>query len=139
MNLSLFDTTEFLSFNPVIDSYWDESLPEQVPTTPERDAVTEQDAVTENKPLEQDNSPKERSGSQWTERYSVRRGNLHHFYYRYCYYVRGKIFHVHIPGGNSCSEIAIHRRELVDTAISSGWTRFQIENMIRGGSFRSTL
>jgi hypothetical protein len=28
---------------------------------------------------------------------------------------------------------------LVDTAISSGWTRFQIENMIRGGSFRSTL
>jgi hypothetical protein len=138
MNL-LFDTTEYLSFNPVIDSYWDESLPEQDPITPEQDPITpEQDPTPENKALEQDNSPKERPVSQWTERYSVRRGDLRHFYYRYCYYLRGKIFHIHIPGGNSCSEIAIHRRELIDTAISSGWTHFQIENMIRGGSFRST-
>jgi hypothetical protein len=133
MNLLLFDTTEYQTFNPVIDPSWDENLPEQDTTTPE------QDPTPENKALEQDNSPKERPVSQWTERYSVRRGNHRYCYYRYCYYLRGKIIHIHIPGGNSTCEIAIHRRQLIDTAISNNWSHFQIENMIRGRLFMSSL
>lgn len=138
MNLSLFDTTAYQTFNPVVDSYWDE-LPEQDTTTPDQDELPEQDPTPENESLKQDNSPKEKPVPRWTERYSVRRGNLLHFYYRYCYYLHGKIFHIHIPGGNSCSEIAIRRRELVDTAITNDWTHFEIETMIRRRSFISSL
>ena len=69
---------------------------------------------------------------QWIEEYYVTRGGTKHWYYRYCYYVRG-IHHIHIPGGNYQNAIAISRKEMIESAIAQGKSPSEIKNFIRGG------
>jgi len=82
---------------------------------------------------EQNNGVLEKHLAQWTEKYSVNRGSKRHWYFRYCYYWLGKIHHVHIPGGNVNSAIAIERLERVGEAIANSATPIEIQNLIRGG------
>jgi hypothetical protein len=71
--------------------------------------------------------------AQWTEKYSVNRGSKRHWYFRYCYYRFGKIHHIHIPGGNTNSAIALERVERVRSAIANAISTTEIQNLIRGG------
>jgi hypothetical protein len=71
--------------------------------------------------------------AQWTEKYSVKRGSKHHWYFRYCYYWFGKIHPIHIPGGNTNSAIALDRVERVRSAITNATSPTEIQNLIRGG------
>ena len=71
--------------------------------------------------------------AQWTEKYSVNRGSKRHWYFRYCYYWSGKIHHIHIPGGNTNSAIALERVERVKSAIANAASPTEIQNLIRGG------
>jgi hypothetical protein len=71
--------------------------------------------------------------TQWVEEYSVKRSGTKHWYYRYCYYANRKIYHIHIPGGNYQSVVAIERKEMVERVIALGKTHWEIENFIRGG------
>ena len=71
--------------------------------------------------------------AQWTEKYSVNRGGKRHWYFRYCYYWLGRIHHIHIPGGNTNSAIALERVERVRSAIANAASPTEIRNLIRGG------
>jgi hypothetical protein len=84
---------------------------------------------------EQNNSVLEKSKqlAQWTEKYSVNRGSKRYWYFRYCYYWLGKIHHIHIPGGDTNSAIALERVERVRSAIDNAASPTEIQNLIRGG------
>lgn len=69
---------------------------------------------------------------QWIEEYYVQRNSNKYWYFRYCYYQR-TIHHIHIPGGNIHSAIAIERKEMIQSAIAQGKSPSQIKNFIRGG------
>jgi hypothetical protein len=101
---------------------------EDLPTLPE------QNINFDNLP-EQNNCVLEKSKqfAQWTEKYSVNRGSKRHWYFRYCYYWFGKIHHIHIPGGNTNSAIALDRVERVRSAIANAASPTEIQNLIRGG------
>jgi len=71
--------------------------------------------------------------AQWTEKYSVNRGSNRYWYFRYCYYWLGRIHHIHIPGGNANSAIALDRVERVRSAIANAASTTEIQNLIRGG------
>ena len=75
----------------------------------------------------------EQRKNQWIERYFVRRSNHKHWYFRYCYYESGRIYHVHIPGGNSNNAIAVSRKKMIERAIASGASPMEIRNFISGG------
>ncbi|WP_016951243.1 hypothetical protein [Anabaena sp. PCC 7108] len=77
----------------------------------------------------------EHKKSQWTEEYSVTRCGGRYWYFRYCWYNRTtrRISHIHIPGGNSESAIAIERKEMIERAIALGKGPMEIQNFIRGG------
>ncbi|BAY08611.1 hypothetical protein [Calothrix sp. NIES-2098] len=72
---------------------------------------------------------------QWVETYSPskRKANT---YYRYCYKQRGKIHHIHIPGGNTRSHLAQSRKLEVESAIADGESPVEIEQLIRSWSNR---
>lgn len=74
--------------------------------------------------------------TQWVEQYCVK---TKFFYYRYCYYDNRtrKIYHIHIPGGNYQSAVAIQRKQMIEKAIALGKTPIQIQNFIRGGFGRN--
>lgn len=52
-------------------------------------------------------------------------------YYRYVYREKGKLHHLHIPGGNTTNPKAIALKEKVVGAIAAGNTPDQIEQLIR--------
>ncbi len=74
----------------------------------------------------------EQRNNQWVEEYYVKRSGVKHWYFRYCYYVRG-IHHIHIPGGNYENPMAIDRKQMVESAIAQGKSPSEIKNFIRGG------
>ena len=90
--------------------------------------------INDNLP-EQNNCVLEKSKqlAQWTEKYSVNRGSKRHWYFRYCYYWLGRIHHIHIPGGNTNSAIALERVKRVRSAIANAASPTEIQNLIRGG------
>ncbi|MEA5515527.1 hypothetical protein [Nodularia sp. UHCC 0506] len=69
---------------------------------------------------------------QWIEEYYVKRCGTKHWYFRYCYYSK-RIHHIHIPGGNYQSAIAIERKQMIESAIALGKSPSEIKNFIRGG------
>lgn len=75
--------------------------------------------------------------NQWVEKYFVSRAGTKHWYFRYCYYDRGKIHHYHIPGGNVRSQLAQRRKQAIDEAISLGRSPSEIEQLIH--SWRSNV
>jgi len=113
-----------------------DNLPEQNNSVLEdlSSTLPEQNINFDNLP-EQNNCVLEKSKqlAQWTEKYSVNRGSKRHWYFRYCYYWSGKIHHIHIPGGNTNSAIALERVERVKSAITNAASPTEIQNLIRGG------
>ena len=113
-----------------------DNLPEQNNSVLEdlSSTLPEQNINFDNLP-EQNNCVLEKSKqlAQWTEKYSVNRGSKRHWYFRYCYYWSGKIHHIHIPGGNTNSAIALDRVERVRSAIANAASPTEIQNLIRGG------
>jgi hypothetical protein len=75
----------------------------------------------------------EQRKNQWIEKYFVKRSNRKHWYFRYCYYQSGKIYHIHIPGGNSSNVITIERRKMIERAIATGCSPLEIRHFISGG------
>jgi hypothetical protein len=75
----------------------------------------------------------EQRKNQWIEKYSVKRSNRKHWYFRYCYYQSGKIYHIHIPGGNASNAIAISRKKMIERAIAASTSPMEIRNFISGG------
>lgn len=77
----------------------------------------------------------EHKKQQWIEEYPVTRCGVKYWYFRFCWYDRTsrKIHHVHIPGGNTKSAIALERLERVKGAIANSVSPIQIQNLIRGG------
>lgn len=75
----------------------------------------------------------EQRKTQWVEEYYVLRGGTKHWYFRYCFYQNKRIVHIHIPGGNSRSAIALERVERVRSAIDNAASPIEIQNLIRGG------
>lgn len=69
---------------------------------------------------------------QWIEEYYVTRSGTRHWYFRYCFY-RRTIHHIHIPGGNIESAIAIQRKDMIQCAIAQRKSPQEIQNFIRGG------
>jgi hypothetical protein len=113
------------------------TLPEQNNSVLENLSSTlpEQNINTFDNLPEQNNSVLEESKqlAQWTEKYSVNRGSKRYWYFRYCYYWLGKIHHIHIPGGDTNSAIALERVERVRSAIANAASTTEIQNLIRGG------
>jgi hypothetical protein len=72
---------------------------------------------------------------QWIEEYPVTRCRIKYWYFRYCWYERSarKIHHIHVPGGNSGSAIAISRKGEIEKAIAAGKSPGEIENLVKGG------
>ena len=99
------------------------------------DNLPEQNINTFDNLPEQNNCVLEKSKqlAQWTEKYSVNRGSKRHWYFRYCYYWLGRIHHIHIPGGNTNSAIALERVKRVRSAIANAASPTEIQNLIRGG------
>ena len=114
-----------------------DNLPEQNNSVLEdlSSTLPEQNINTFDNLPEQNNCVLEKSKqlAQWTEKYSVNRGSKRHWYFRYCYYWFGKIHHIHIPGGNTNSAIALERVERVRSAITNAASPTEIQNLIRGG------
>jgi hypothetical protein len=114
-----------------------DNLPEQNNSVLENLSSTlpEQNINTFDNLPEQNNCVLEKSKqlAQWTEKYSVNRGSKRHWYFRYCYYWLGRIHHIHIPGGNTNSAIALERVERVRSAIANAASTTEIQNLIRGG------
>jgi len=127
---TLFNLADYESISRPIDPYWDEMILDCSGRV-EFD-LPEQNNSFDNLP-EQNNSVLEKHLAQWTEKYFVTRNGKRHWYYRYCYYWLGKIRHVHIPGGNANSAIAIERVERVREAIANHKSPIEIQNLIRGG------
>jgi hypothetical protein len=57
------------------------------------------------------------------------RGNS--FYYRFSYKHRGRVHHVHIPGGNTLSAVAQSRAIEVRSKVAAGVPAAEIVKMIR--------
>ena len=114
-----------------------DNLPEQNNSVLENLSSTlpEQNINTFDNLPEQNNCVLEKSKqlAQWTEKYSVNRGSKRHWYFRYCYYWLGRIHHIHIPGGNTNSAIALERVKRVRSAIANAASPTEIQNLIRGG------
>ena len=53
-------------------------------------------------------------------------------YYRYVWREKGKLHHLHIPGGNTTNPNAIALKEKVESAIAQGMTPHRIVQLIRG-------
>lgn len=131
--LTLFDLEQFTS-PPVIKSAYDNSCDaadsaintvlEQTPDAGKHDStVLEQDKPNTNK-----SAPEQ---SHWVEKYTVVRYGTEHYYYRYLWMEGRKLHHIHIPGGNAKSAIALARKSQVDAAIAEGQTVSEIKNLIR--------
>ncbi|MGI8500148.1 MAG: hypothetical protein ACR2LR_03295 [Hassallia sp.] len=128
----------------VYDASWDELeiTSQSVVTVLEQDTLT---TVPEQKSPESEPSAEllqhidhvlERDTSvleycHWVETYSPsnRKDNK---YYRYCWKIKGKICHCHIPGGNVRSSTAMKRKEIVIQAIADGESPQEIKQLIRG-------
>lgn len=67
----------------------------------------------------------------WTETYTVRRGDKKHLYYRYCWMDGRKIYHVHLPGGNTMSDRARALFNRVTAGIKKGDTPTKIKALIK--------
>ncbi len=143
------DPGDFPSHDDYIKAFnrWRENFPEQdyifmkspdgdfIDTLPEQDnSVLEDEVIRVSELPEQPSEPlPEHRKTQWVEEYSVKRSGTKHWYYRYCYYAKRKIYHIHIPGGNYQSAVAQSRKEMIEKAIALGKTPREIENFIRGG------
>ncbi|WP_427159415.1 DUF4102 domain-containing protein [Aliinostoc sp. HNIBRCY26] len=134
--LSLFDLNQFTQspnpHSPIYDPAWDETDTQQENI----DTVLEQTKGT-SKPddnvLEQDKQNTIKSApeqSHWVEKYTVIRYGKEHYYYRYLWMSGRKLHHVHIPGGNVKSAIAIGRKSAVEAAIADGQTPTEIKKLI---------
>ena len=114
-----------------------DNLPEQNNSVLEdlSSTLPEQNINTFDNLSEQNNSVLEESKqlAQWTEKYSVNRGSKRYWYFRYCYYWLGRIHHIHIPGGDTNSAIALERVKRVRSAIANAASTTEIQNLIRGG------
>ncbi len=69
--------------------------------------------------------------SHWIETYFVSRGHKKHYYYRYCYMVKRKIRHIHIPGGCTANNLSKQYCQEVRDAIATGISPQEIEKMIK--------
>lgn len=66
----------------------------------------------------------------WVEAYSP--GNRKGYsYYRYLWMEGRKLRHVHIPGGNTASAVALARIQEIERAIAAGWWPTEIEELIK--------
>lgn len=71
----------------------------------------------------------------WVQKYWVRRGNIKHQYFRFCYQLDpaniGSCVRVHIPGGNVRSQRAQENVASIETALASGQSPDQIIQLIK--------
>lgn len=131
--LSLFDLQQFTA-PPVIKSVTDDSWDETQTVTPTVLEQTKDDCKPDSNVLEQATTNTNKSApeqSHWVEKYTVIRYGKEHYYYRYLWMSGRKIHHIHIPGGNVKSQIAIGRKQEIERAISDGETPQAIEKLIR--------
>lgn len=73
-------------------------------------------------------TPTPSDAAQGVSLYWVKHKNF--WYYRYWYKESGKVHPLHIPGGNSSSEIAKRRAKLVEQCIKEGQSPPQIRRLI---------
>lgn len=132
---SLFDLQQFTtphSLPPNYDSYWDEIDTQQKNTH----TVLEQTKGAlkpDSNVLEQATTDTIKSAPEhnhWVEKYTVIRYGKEHHYYRYLWMSGRKLHHVHIPGGNVKSAIAIARKQEIEIAIAAGKSPREIEQLI---------
>lgn len=116
--LTLFDLQQYTT-PPVIKSVDDDSWDAADSAI---NTVLEQDKPNTNK-----SAPEQ---SHWVEKYTVVRYGTEHYYYRYLWMEGRKLHHIHIPGGNWRSPIAIARKVEIETAIASGQSPVDIEKLI---------
>ncbi len=116
--LSLFDLEQFTA-PPVIksayDDIWDETETVKLTVLEQVTPNTQQASKLDSTVLEQDNkfAPEQ---CHWVEKYKVIRYHKEHYYYRYIWMSNRKLHHVHIPGGNVRSQLAIERKAAVENA-----------------------
>ncbi|BCL34243.1 hypothetical protein [Nostoc sp. MS1] len=130
--LTLFDLQQYTT--PVINSAYDNAWykPDSVTNTvleQTNDGCKPDCNVLEQATTNTNKSAPEQS--HWVEKYTVVRYGSEHYYYRYLWMEGRKLHHVHIPGGNVRSAIAIGRKEKVESAIADGETPQTIEKLIR--------
>jgi hypothetical protein len=129
----LFDVEAFTHYNPA----WDETdiAPQHNTTVLEQVTPnTQQPSNRDYHVLEQASTDTNQSAPEqchWVEKYKVTRYGKEHYYYRYIWMSGRKLHHVHIPGGNVRSQLAIERKAAVENAIAAGKLPFEIEKLIR--------
>lgn len=96
---------------------------EQTPIAQEADSNVLEQAIS-------DTAKSAPEQSHWVEKYTVVRYGSQHYYYRYLWMSGRKLHHVHIPGGNVRSSMAIQRKQMVEIAIAAGKPPREIEKMI---------
>ncbi|WGV23362.1 hypothetical protein [Halotia branconii] len=92
---------------------------------------TQQASNNDNHVLEQASTDTAPEHKHWVEQYKVVRCGKEHYYYRYLWMSGRKLHHVHIPGGNVRSPLAIERKEMVENAIAAKLSPVQIEKLIK--------
>ncbi|MBU7587254.1 MAG: hypothetical protein KAF91_31145 [Nostoc sp. TH1S01] len=131
--LTLFDLEQFTS-QPVIksvdDDSWDKPNSETDTVLEQtRDGAKHDSTVLEQARIDTNKSAPEQC--HWVEKYTVIRYGKQHYYYRYVWMSGRKLHHVHIPGGNVKSAIAIRRKQAIEEAIADGQSPANIEKLIR--------
>lgn len=115
-NPELYQRSDFV---PVYDPAWDDTDPTPEPPKIVLEQVAED---TNNSAPEQHNH--------WIEEYSPS-NRKHLSYYRYCYMIRRKIKHLHIPGGNVNTPLVIYRKLDIEDLIAVGETPDKIVEIIK--------
>ncbi|MBD2435833.1 hypothetical protein [Nostoc sp. FACHB-110] len=130
--LTLFDLQQFTT-QPAIKSSYDDSWDKPDSVTNTVLEQTNESSKADSTVLEQDKPNTNKSApeqSHWVEKYTVTRYGTEHYYYRYLWMSGRKLHHVHIPGGNWRSPIAMARKAEIESAIADGQTPKDIEKLI---------
>lgn len=131
--LTLFDLQQYTSpptINSAYDDTWD-AADSAINTVLEQ---THDGSKHDSTVLEQVRSNTNKSApeqSHWVEKYTVTRYGTEHYYYRYLWMEGRKLHHIHIPGGNAKSAIALGRKSEVEAAILDGQRVTEIKKLIR--------
>jgi hypothetical protein len=131
--LTLFDLQQYTT-PPTINSAYDDSWDKPnsaINTVLEQtsDGCKPDSTVLEQATRDTNKSAPEQS--HWVEKYTVTRYGTEHYYFRYLWMEGRKLHHIHIPGGNAKSAIALERKSQVEAAILDGQTVTEIRNLIR--------
>lgn len=70
----------------------------------------------------------------WCGRYEVRRGDRSFWYFRYYWMEGPRTKHVHVPGGDVCSDVVRRRVAVVQVMIEGGRSPAYIARVVRGWS-----